>query len=361
MGCWSCCAVLALALAGIAAWAGVSLDKITLLLNKRDSIGKYDSRFASTALNDDVSGSDQEATNEYYDLATDFYEYGWGSSFHFAIRVRGESLSASILRHEHWLALKLGLKRGDQVGDLGMGVGGPARRIARFSGATITGVTINQYQVKRANRLAMVESTAEERSRIRYIQGDYTNLASIPSGSLDAVYYIESSCHVANRTVVFSEAMRVLKSGGRLFSYEWTMTDRFDKTNQTHLKIKRDIEHGDGINNLIPTSLMLEQLQATGLELLEHGDLVEDAIRDYGEENVPWYEPLQAGWSIQQFPQSALGRTVTTTLVTILDAVGITEGALATQTMLLDAADGLVIGGIDRIFTPMYYVLARKP
>ena len=28
----------------------------------------------------------KEMVNDYYDLVTDFYEYGWGQSFHFAPR-----------------------------------------------------------------------------------------------------------------------------------------------------------------------------------------------------------------------------------------------------------------------------------
>ena len=32
----------------------------------------------------------------YYDLVTDFYEFGWGKSFHFAPRVPGESFKASL-------------------------------------------------------------------------------------------------------------------------------------------------------------------------------------------------------------------------------------------------------------------------
>lgn len=31
--------------------------------------------------------------------------------------------------------------------DVGCGVGGPAREIAKFTGAHITGITINEYQV----------------------------------------------------------------------------------------------------------------------------------------------------------------------------------------------------------------------
>ena len=40
----------------------------------------------------------------YFDLVTDFYEYGWNRSFHFAARARKESFEASLARHEHYLA-----------------------------------------------------------------------------------------------------------------------------------------------------------------------------------------------------------------------------------------------------------------
>ncbi|KAK8962640.1 Cycloartenol-C-24-methyltransferase [Platanthera guangdongensis] len=70
--------------------------------------------------------------NKYYDLTTSFYEFGWGESFHFAPRWKGESLKESIKRHEHFLALQLGLKRGMKVLDVGCGIGGPLREISRF-------------------------------------------------------------------------------------------------------------------------------------------------------------------------------------------------------------------------------------
>ena len=89
----------------------------------------------------------------YYSLATDFYEYGWGQSFHFANRFRGETLAESIQRHESYLALRMQLKPGDKVLDIGCGVGGPLRRIANLSGAHVTGVTISQYQIQRAKAI----------------------------------------------------------------------------------------------------------------------------------------------------------------------------------------------------------------
>mmetsp|Transcript_14243 Transcript_14243/g.15366 ORF Transcript_14243/g.15366 Transcript_14243/m.15366 type:complete len:182 (-) Transcript_14243:161-706(-) len=108
----------------------------SIMSNKKDAVDGYVGRF------EDDSLTERTTTDEYYNLATDFYLYGWGHSFHFATRFAGESLEDSIVRHEHFLSGKLGLKPGDKVADLGMGVGGPLRSIQRFSNADITGVTI---------------------------------------------------------------------------------------------------------------------------------------------------------------------------------------------------------------------------
>ncbi|GFF56113.1 Sterol 24-C-methyltransferase [Aspergillus udagawae] len=48
----------------------------------------------------------------YYDLATDLYEYGYGTSFHFCRFFHGEPFSQAIVRHEHYLAHKMGIKAG---------------------------------------------------------------------------------------------------------------------------------------------------------------------------------------------------------------------------------------------------------
>ncbi len=53
--------------------------------------------------------------NNFYDLVTDFYEYGWGQSFHFCRFYKGEAFDQAIARHEHYLSAKLGLKPDMQV------------------------------------------------------------------------------------------------------------------------------------------------------------------------------------------------------------------------------------------------------
>jgi len=55
-------------------------------------------------------GGSDKLTNHFYDLVTDFYEYGWGTSFHFAPMFKDSSFMQCMSRHEDFLALKLGLK-----------------------------------------------------------------------------------------------------------------------------------------------------------------------------------------------------------------------------------------------------------
>ncbi|OEL30553.1 Cycloartenol-C-24-methyltransferase 1 [Dichanthelium oligosanthes] len=132
-----------------------------------------------------------DMVNKYYDLATSFYEYGWGESFHFAHRWNGESLRESIKRHEHFLALQLGLKPGMKVLDVGCGIGGPLREIARFSSTSVTGLNNNEYQITRGkelNRQAGVSGTCDF---VKVKALEYVGLA--PQGSERVSNFLEKA------------------------------------------------------------------------------------------------------------------------------------------------------------------------
>lgn len=91
-----------------------------------------------------------ELVNTFYNLVTDIYEWGWGQSFHFSPLLPGKTPAASEAAHESRLAALLRLQPGQKCLDVGCGVGGPMRTIASTSGANVTGITINDYQVSRA-------------------------------------------------------------------------------------------------------------------------------------------------------------------------------------------------------------------
>ena len=112
----------------------------------------------------------------YYDNVTDLFEYGWAQSFHFSRFYKGEAFAASLARHEHYLSAQMRLRPGMRVLDVGCGVGGPAREIARFSDANIVGVNINEFQLDRARRYA---KDAGLENQVQFVKGDFMRLSEV--------------------------------------------------------------------------------------------------------------------------------------------------------------------------------------
>ena len=130
----------------------------------------------------------------YYDGATQLYEFGWAKSFHFSRFYKGESFAASLARHEHYLASMMTLRPGMRVLDVGCGVGGPAREIARFADVNIVGLNNNDFQIGRARRYTR---DADLEDQVKFVKGDFMKLAEqFGENSFDAgVYLYRSSIH----------------------------------------------------------------------------------------------------------------------------------------------------------------------
>lgn len=296
--------------------------------------------------------------NSYYDLATVFYEWGWGASFHFASRYKFESFAESIRRHEYQLASKLALEPKSRILDVGCGIGGPMRNIARFTQCHVTGLTLNPYQVERGNELCEKDTTVKHLSRST--QGDFMEMP-FAAGSFDAAYAIEATCHAPDRVGVYSEIRRVLKPGSIFACYEWCMTDRYIPGNPQHEKIKKQIEEGDGLPDICHTSVCLHAMEMAGFEILEARDLAKDEDHT---QMLPWMLPLMPSWNpfSQRFQFNWLGYKLTNAMISLLETCYLApKGTVKTQRMLQQAAFGLAAGGELKIFTPMYLMVGRVP
>lgn len=299
-------------------------------------------------------------TRHYYNLATDLYEYGWSQSFHFCRFSTGEPFRQAIARHEHYLALKMNLQENQKVLDVGCGVGGPAREICKFSGANITGLNNNDYQIERATQYAKKEGLAH---KLNYVKGDFMQM-SFEDNSFDAVYAIEATVHAPSLEGIYSEIFRVLKPGGVFGVYEWLMTDAYDNNNPHHREIRLGIEQGDGISNMEKIEVALAAMKAAGFELELNEDLADRP------DEFPWYWPLSGELkymqSIWDFPtlvrMTKLGRGIVHKFVGALETINLApRGTQKTADSLAVAADCLVAGGREKLFTPMYLMVARKP
>jgi sterol 24-C-methyltransferase len=118
----------------------------------------------------DASRPSSDTCSSYYNLATDLYEYGWGTSFHFCRFAYGEPFRQAIARHEHYLAHTMDITEGMTVLDVGCGVGGPAREIVKFTGANVVGLNNNDYQIERATHYAAKEGLSD---KLSFVKGDF--------------------------------------------------------------------------------------------------------------------------------------------------------------------------------------------
>lgn len=323
----------------------VQADKV------QSTVDNYEAKFEQSAA--ERKAAAVEVARDYYQLVTDFFEYGWGQSFHFAPLKHTETLKESIKLHEQKLALRLGLEPGMRVLDAGCGVGGPMRAIATISGAKITGVTISPYQI---SRIRTLNDQAGLSHLCEGVEADFNKLPMAPN-TFDAAYEIEACCHAADRRGPFGEIFRTLKPGALFAGYDWVMTDRYVPGNAEHERVKLGVEKGNGLPPMVKYQELDACLRDVGFEIVETRDMRHD-----GDADMPWYTPLDSGVSLTGFRNSRAGAFATHQLVRVLESAKIApKGTLQMHGVLRLAQISLVEAGKLDIFTPMYSWVARKP
>jgi len=311
---------------------------------------------------DEQSGGDLGArrtayadmVRSYYDLATDFYEVGWGDSFHFAPRYEGETFAESIRRHQYWLASKLGLEPGMKVLDVGCGVGGPMRAVARFAGCEVVGINNSSYQVEKVRRYNAEKGLSE---RCSVVEADFMDMP-FEDGTFDAVYAFEATCHAPDKKALFAEILRVLKPGARFGAYEWCLTDRYDEGDAEHRRIKKGIEEGDSLPDIWTIPATEQCLRDAGFSVVETEDRAFAS-----DEATPWFLPITGRErNLLGLRRTKVGRRVAWGLMTVMEGAKIwPKGTRQASEFLHAGADALVEGGETGIFTPMLWLHARKP
>ncbi|MGB3766371.1 MAG: methyltransferase domain-containing protein [Phormidesmis sp.] len=111
-----------------------------------------------------------------------------------------------------------GAAPGTTLLDVGCGIGGSARILAKDYGFDVTGVTISPQQVERATQLTPVGLSA------KFMVDDAMAL-SFPDNSFDVVWSLEAGPHMPDKAVFARELLRVLKPGGKLVVGDWNQRD----------------------------------------------------------------------------------------------------------------------------------------
>jgi sterol 24-C-methyltransferase len=187
---------------------------------------------------------------------------------------------------------------------------------------------------------------------------------SFPDNTFDAVYAIEATVHAPSLEGIYSEIFRVLKPGGVFGVYEWLMTDAYDNDNPVHRKIRLGIEQGDGISNMEKIEVALDAVKKAGFTLEFNEDLADR------KDPAPWYWPLDGDFrycnTVMDFftvlRMTKIGRGTVHKFLGFMETLRIfPAGVQKTADSLAEAADCLVAGGKEKLFTPMYLIKAVKP
>jgi arsenite methyltransferase len=125
-------------------------------------------------------------------------------------QLHGRELLAS---RDH--AARLSPHRDDRILDIGCGIGGPARLLAKTYGCRVTGLDITPQFIVAATELTELTGLSP---LVHFDQGDATRMPYADS-SFDAAICFYVGMNLPDKPAVLAEAHRVLKPGGRLL---WT-------------------------------------------------------------------------------------------------------------------------------------------
>lgn len=288
------------------------------------------------------------------------FEHFFGSSFHFFRIPIGQPLSSASKLHEEYLASKLHLQPGHKVLDVGCGVGGPARQIAKSLGVQIVGLNNNDYQIQRGIRYT---ADAGLQSQISFVKGDFMQMHFEPE-SFDAAYSIEATSYAPSLKDVYLEIFKTLKPGGILAVYELIMTDSYDDQNLHHRLVRHKLEKGSGVPSLAKISDAIQALRAAGFELKEAEDLANSP------NVVPWWYPFTGSLnllnSIWDGPRILWMALLHSRLVGAVIRLGevlhvFPPGTSEVTSTLFRTGRDLASAGEEGLFTPLFIMVGQKP
>ena len=148
----------------------------------------------------------------------------WGEHIHLGFYPAGKNHSdfrMAKVQFVHELVKWSGLDKlpkGSKILDVGCGIGGSSRILAKYYGFNVTGITISPAQVKRARELTPAKLNCN------FQVMDALDL-KFEDGSFDAIWSVEAGAHMNDKAKFADEILRNLRPGGYLALADWNSRD----------------------------------------------------------------------------------------------------------------------------------------
>ena len=176
------------------------------------------------------------------------------------------------------------LPKGSRILDVGCGIGGSSRILAKYYGFHVTGITISPAQVKRARELTPYELNCNFQIM------DALDL-KFDDGSFDGVWSVEAGAHMDDKTKFANEMLRTLRPGGYLALADWNSRD---------LKISPP----SFLENLVLKQLLEQWVHPNFISINEFGNILKTNKNSAGRvisenwnsyTNPSWYDSIFEG------------------------------------------------------------------
>lgn len=151
-----------------------------------------------------------------------------------------KSLSENQNLFERQMMKDLNIKHEDRVLDIGCGRGRIAAHVARVSRAHVTGINIDEEQLKQAKQFTKQKGLEDQTI---FQKGDM-NAIPFPfkDGTFDAVYHVQAFSYSKDLNKLLREIHRILKPGGRVSSCDWATLDNYNPKDPEHVRLVEKIK-----------------------------------------------------------------------------------------------------------------------
>jgi len=228
-----------------------------------------------------------------YDRWTDdqLLERLWGDHVHlghYGSPPRRRDFRAAKVDFVHELVRWSGLDQlppGSRVLDVGCGIGGSARILARDYGLDVLGISISPGQIARARALTPASLSC------RFAVMDALAL-ELPDGGFDAVWSVEAGPHMPDKQRYADELLRVLRPGGLLAVADW---NRRDPAAGALSWLERRVMHQLLVQWAHPEFASIPGFR-NNLEQSANGNAIAVATADWSRETLPsWIDSILEG------------------------------------------------------------------
>jgi len=165
--------------------------------------------------------------------------------------------------------------------EVGCGIGGAARRLARETGCRVTGIDLSIEYIETARSLTQLLNMPED---ITFVAGSALALP-FDDNTFDGAWSIQMNMNVEDKRSWLNELFRVLKPGSRLVLYEVCG----HKNTPLHYPVPW-AQH-ESMSFLVPPDAFRELIQSAGFEIEIWNDKTDLAREEFAQAKKPEGKP----------------------------------------------------------------------